>query len=291
MADSGFLQVDGGRIYYEVEGNGHPLLLIHGGLGSLRMWDEQVPAFAESYRVIRFDTRGFGRTETDDVAFSNRADAVSVLDHAGADSAYVVGQSRGGMIALDVALEFPERVDALVSVAGGIGGYQPQLPAGPEMPPWEEMERLWEAKEWDGLAELETRVWVDGWGQSPARVDPELRVQVHDWILTTYQAEKAEGKPQPLEPPAVQRLAELRVPVLVLIGAVDEAGGVAAERHLAASVAGARAVEFPNVAHMIQLEEPERFKRVVLEFLAEIDQGREAGRAVAPARSDRSSPG
>jgi 3-oxoadipate enol-lactonase len=279
VADSGFIEVDGGRIYYEVEGSGHPLLLIHGGLGSLRMWDDQVPAFAERHRVIRFDTRGFGRTETDDVEFSNRADAVSVLDHAGADTAYVIGQSRGGMIALDVALEFPERVDALVSVAGGIGGYQPQLPAGADAPPWDEMERLWTSKEWDRLAELETRVWVDGWGQPPSRVDPELRRRVQDWILTTYRAEKAEGRPQPLESPAVERLAELRVPTLVLVGGVDEAGGVAAERHLAASVAGARAVEFPNVAHMIQLEEPKRFNQVVLEFLAGIDREREAAEA------------
>src|ERR671934_55516 len=67
MGDTGFLEVDGGRIYYEVEGAGHPLLLIHGGLGSLRMWDGNVPAFARRLLVIRFDTRGFGRTGTEDV--------------------------------------------------------------------------------------------------------------------------------------------------------------------------------------------------------------------------------
>ena len=102
VSEAGFLEVDGGRIYYEVEGDGHPLLLIHGGLGSLRMWDEQVPAFAERYQVIRYDTRGFGRTETEEVEFTNRGDAAAVLDHVGASSAYVVGQSRGGMIALDL---------------------------------------------------------------------------------------------------------------------------------------------------------------------------------------------
>ena len=135
MSASGFVPVQGGKIYYEVEGDGHPLLLIHGGLGSLRMWDEQVPAFSERYRVIRYDTRGFGRTETEDVEFSNRADALAVLDHVGAASAFVIGQSRGGMIALDLAIEHPERVDALVSVASGIGGYKAELPAGtPTLP-------------------------------------------------------------------------------------------------------------------------------------------------------------
>jgi 3-oxoadipate enol-lactonase len=272
VGDSGFVDVDSGRIYFEVEGEGHPLLLIHGGLGSLRMWDDQEGALAERYRVIRYDTRGFGRTETEDVEFSNRADAAAVLDHVGADSVYLVGQSRGGMIALDFLLEYPDRVDAFVSVASGIGGFQPQLPEGAVAPPWGEMERLWEAKDWVPLAELETQVWVDGWGQPPSRVDPELRRTVHGWILSSHRADKSEGRAQPLDPPAVQRLGEVRAPTLVMIGDVDEPGGVAAGRHLAASVAGARLVEFHNVAHMIQLEEPDRFNALVLEFLAEVER-------------------
>jgi 3-oxoadipate enol-lactonase len=268
MPDSGFIDVDGGRLYYEVEGDGHPLLLIHGGLGDLRMWDDQVPVFAERYRVIRYDTRGIGRTETDDVEFSNHADAAAVLDHVAADSAYVVGQSRGGMIVLDLALDRPDRVDALVSVAGGVGGYEAELPEGVEAPPWEEMERLWEAKDWEALAELETKVWVDGWGQPPDRVDAGLRQKVHGWILAAMKADKPEGKQQRLDPPAAERLGDLEIPTLVLIGQVDEPGAVLAERHLASSVAGARVVEFPGIAHMIHLEEPARFNELVLEFLA-----------------------
>jgi len=138
------------------------------------------------------------------------------------------------------------------------------------------MERLWESKQWDRLAELETQVWVDGWGQATTRVDPKLRGMVHDWIRSTYEAEKAEGKPQPLDPPAAERLEELRVPTLVMIGTVDEPGGIVAERHLAAAVPGAQVVEFPGVAHMIHLEEAERFNRLVLDFLAGAERDREA---------------
>ncbi len=276
MGESGFLEVDGGEIYYEAEGDGPPLLLIHGGLGSLRMWDGQVPAFAERYRVIRYDTRGFGRTRTDDVEFSNRADAAAVLDRLGAAPAYVVGQSRGGMIALDLVVDRPEYAAAFVSVASGVGGYRPELPEGTDVPPWEEMERLWESKQWEALAELETQVWVDGWGQPPDRLAPELRQTVRGWILASYEAEAVEGEPQPLDPPAAERLADVRVPTLVMVGAVDEPGGVVAGRHLAASVPGARLLEFRGVAHMIHLEEPERFNRLVLDFLAEVDGRRDA---------------
>jgi 3-oxoadipate enol-lactonase len=137
-----------------------------------------------------------------------------------------------------------------------------------EAPPWEEMERLWEAKDWEALAELETKVWVDGWGQPSDRVDEGLRRKVHGWILSSMKADKPEGRQQRLDPPAAERLGDLEIPTLVLIGQVDEPAAVVAERHLGSSVAGAQVVEFPGVAHMIHLEEPERFNELVLEFLA-----------------------
>ena len=264
LSESGYVEVDGGRLYYEVQGSGEPLLFIHGGLGSLRMWDGQVPLFAEHFRVIRYDTRGFGRSETQDVEFSNREDVVAVLDQVGAETAHIVGQSRGGMIALDFILEYPHRALSFVHVASGVGGYESAREG--DKPPFEEMEPLWEAKDWDALAELETQVWVDGWGQPADRVDPELRRTVKGWIVENYQAEKPEGKPQAAQPPAIERLDSLSVPTLVLLGTADEAGGVEAGRYLAEAT-GAKLVEFPGVAHMIQLEEPERFNELVLAFL------------------------
>ena len=274
MPDSGYVEVPGGRLYYEVEGSGHPLLLIHGGLGTLRMWDGQVAAFAERYRVIRYDTRGFGRTETEHVPFSNRADAAALLAHLGAASCYVMGQSRGGVIALDFAIERPELVDALVIVAGGASGYEAQLPKGVSGPPWDEMERHYEAKDWEPLAELETRVWVDGWGQPATRIDPDLRRQVHGWILDAYRTGREEGEPQPLDPPAAGRLGDVEAPTLVMVGTADEPAGVVAGRHIAETVPDAQLIEFPDVAHMIQLEEPERFNRLVIDFLTGADLSR-----------------
>jgi pimeloyl-ACP methyl ester carboxylesterase len=97
---------------------------------------------------------------------------------------------------------------------------------------------------------------------------------VRGWIADNYRAEKPEGKPQPLEPPSVGRLGDVRAPTLVLVGTADEPGGVLNGRHVAATVAGARLVEFEGVAHMIQLEEPGRFNRLVLDFLAEVDAAR-----------------
>ena len=271
--ESGFVETNGGRIYYEVEGRGHPLLLIHAGIANLRMWDDQVRAFSDRYRVIRYDTRGFGRTETDAVEFSNRDDLAAVLDRVGAASAYVLGASRGGMIALDFTLESPDRVDALIVAAGGIGG-EPAEPTPEQKAFFDEAERAWGAREWERLAGLETSYWVDGPGQAAGRVGPAVRDRVHDWILTNYLAEKEEGKPRPLDPPATGRLSEVGAPTLVLIGNLDDVGTQAACRRLASEVAGARLEVFEGAAHLINLEQPDRFNRVVLDFLAGVEAAR-----------------
>jgi 3-oxoadipate enol-lactonase len=265
QTETGFLATNGARIYYEVDGSGEPIVFIHAGVANLRMWDDQVAALRDDYRVIRYDTRGFGRTETDAVEFSNRADIAALMDHLGERSAHVVGLSRGGQIALDFTLEYPDRVRSLVVAAGGIGGYE--SPASAPESDFEEAERLLEAKEWDGISEWETAYWADGPGQPKGRVDPAVRAKVHDWILTNYRAEKTEGTPQPLDPPAIGRLAELKVPVLAMAGTLDEPGTTESMRHLAGAVPGARLEIFEGSAHMLNLEQPEHFNTVLREFL------------------------
>jgi 3-oxoadipate enol-lactonase len=270
MNESGFVPVEGGSLYFEAAGAGPPLLLIHAGVANLRMWDPQVQRLSERYRVIRYDTRGYGRSESDHVEFSNRADAAAVLDHVGVEKAAVLGVSRGGMIALDFTLERPDRVSALIAVAGGIGGYASPADEGQEHV-WEEAERLWEAKEWERLADFETAWWCDGPGQPPSRVDPAIREAVHGWILENYRAEKEEGIPQPLDPPALGRLGEITVPTLVIVGDLDDPGTVDSMGRLASEVAGARFEVFDGCAHMLSMEQPERFTDSVLDFLGTVD--------------------
>jgi 3-oxoadipate enol-lactonase len=270
MSDSGFVTVEGGSLFFEAEGEGRPLLLIHAGVANLRMWDPQLPRLAERFRVIRYDTRGFGRSESEHVEFSNRADAAAVLDHVGASSAVIVGASRGGTIAIDLTLERPERVDGLVCVAAGISGYQSSAGAGQEQV-WEEAERMWEAREWERLADFETKWWCDGPGQRSDRVDPELRSLVHGWIRDTYRAEKEEGIPRPLDPPAAGRLGEITAPTLVVVGDLDDPGTVDAGAALASGVTGARLETFAGCAHMLSLEQPERFTDLLVDFVDGID--------------------
>ena len=261
-----FLETNGARIAYDTAGSGPAVLLIHAGVANRTMWDDQVAALRDAYRVIRYDTRGFGETETDAVEFSNRADIAALLDHLGEERAHLVGLSRGGMIALDFAIEHPDRVRSLTVVAGGIGGYESpdELPAET----WEPVEAMWKEKEWEKLADWETAFWADGHGQSPERV-PDVRRRVHGWVLENYLAEKEEGTPQPMDPPAVGRLGELRAPLLVMYGTLDEPSTSESMRHLAATVPGARLESFES-AHLVNLEHPERFNRTLRAFLDEV---------------------
>jgi pimeloyl-ACP methyl ester carboxylesterase len=232
------------------------------------MWDEQWDEFAKRYRVIRYDTRGFGKSPVaKDHPFSNRQDLYELLKHLDVEKAYLVGLSRSGQIALDFTLEHPEMVDALVWVAGGISGYEGAEPDASEMAVFTEMEALWEKKDWATLAEMETQMWADGPGQPVGRANASVRERVHRMILNNYNMHPEEGKPITLDPPAAGRLSEVKVPTLVIVGDLDTSSTQASAEFLANSVEGAKKVVFEGVAHMVNMEEPERFNRVVVEFL------------------------
>lgn len=265
--ETGFAQAPGARLYYEVTGQGHPLLLIHAGVADCRMWDEQFPVFAEHFRVIRYDTRAFGKSVTEDVAFSNRQDICDLLDHLGIERTYIIAVSRGGSIAIDFTLEHPDRVAALIPVASGLGGFKSGPRPDAETRMFAEMDRLYEAKDFTRLADLEVRMWVSGPGQSPDRVGLPLRERVREMILRNYTTHTVEGQPVVLDPPAAGRLAEIRVPTLVVLGDLDETGVTRAAEAIANGVPGARKVVIPGTAHMLTMEKPAEFTRLVLEFL------------------------
>jgi pimeloyl-ACP methyl ester carboxylesterase len=273
---TGFLEVPGGQLYYEVAGTGHQVALIHAGVADNRMWDEQFTALADRYRVIRYDTRGYGKTRTEGVEFSNRQDLYDLLTHLGVEQAYVVGLSRGGQIAVDFTLEHPEMVAALIPAAAGLSGYDQPLgdsdAVQQEAALFTRMEELWEKGAHDELQELEVHAWVDGPRQPVGRAASDVRERVREMNAGAYNRGEPEPKPQPLDPPAAGRLHEIAVPTLVLIGDLDELATQAMAEYMAQQIPGARKVVFPGAAHMVNMEQPELFNEVVLEFLDRVEK-------------------
>jgi pimeloyl-ACP methyl ester carboxylesterase len=268
---SGFVDVPGARIAWRSTGSGRAMIMIHAGIADQSMWDDDIPALTAGHQVVTYDTRGYGATTESPTAFSNRADCIAVLDHLGIDRAVVLGVSRGGHIALDTAIEYPDRIAGLIVVNGGLGGGLETEPTPEELALFESEEPLYEARDWAGIADLDVRLWVDGVGQPADRVPLAIRERVRTMSLANYVAEHPEGEPIVLDPPAAGRLADVRVPTLVIVGELDTTGTRAAMNAVAAGIDGARLVIMPGVAHLPNLEQPERFRALVLELLDAVD--------------------
>ena len=264
----GFVPVEGGRLWAQWAGEGTGVVLAHAGIADARMWDPQWDALAARHRVVRYDLRGLGRADVQHVAFSNRADLVAVMDAAGLERAVLVGCSRAGSIVIDTALEYPDRVSGIAWVCGGISGWEAEDPPE-EQAVFERSEALEAAKDWAALADLDVEIWVDGIGQPPGRGPAGVRDLVRRMAYDTYVAEKTYGDAIVLDPPAVGRLGEIRVPLLAIVGMLDIAATAAVADALVAGVRGARRIDLPDVAHMPSLEKPEWFTETLLAFLAE----------------------
>jgi 3-oxoadipate enol-lactonase len=265
------LDVPGASLYYEAHGHASKpaLLLIHAGIANLRMWDPQVSALAEEHYVIRFDTRGFGQTETENVEFSNRADALAVLDHLGVARATLVGCSRGGTIAIDLTVESPDRVAGLVTVGSGPSGFPDTGLTDLEDARFDEIDRAFEAKDWHRVARLEAALWDFGPLRREEDLDPEFVSTAY--ALNRVNVLHAEECPVSiaLEPPAYDRVVDIEVPALITVGEYDISEVLAQHEYLLSTVPDASGCVFRDTAHLPNVEQPADFERVLLGWLTE----------------------
>jgi 3-oxoadipate enol-lactonase len=268
---SGLAQVYNGQLYFEVAGSGPPVLLIHAGVADCTMWDDQFSFFSQSYRVIRYDMRGFGKSHSDTTEFSNRQDILDLFNLLGVDKACLIGISRGSMIAIDFTLEHPDCVSALIPVSPGIGGYEYRARDSEkdrqEIALFNRMQDLWEKKAYNELTDLEVHVWADGPSQPVGRAPAKIRENMRKIVMANLTRQDGEATPQPLTPPAVNRLSEIQVPTLILVGDYDSVDTIDAADKLVKEIPNARKVLFQGAAHMIPLEQPAKFNQAVLEFL------------------------
>ncbi|MCU1523497.1 MAG: hypothetical protein JWO18_391 [Microbacteriaceae bacterium] len=263
------LDVDGAQLYYETDGHisSPALLLLHAGIANLRMWDPQVPALATDHFVIRFDTRGYGQTNTEDVEFSNREDALDLLDHLGVQKATMVGCSRGGGIAIDLALEHPDRVAGLLTIGSGPSGF-PELELTPEEDDlFDRLDVAFEAADWNTLYDLEVQLWCIGPTRNAADLDP-------GFVATAYALNRANIAhvaerpiPIPLEPPAYDRLGDITVPTMVTVGEQDLSAALTQYEYLRSAIPGADGATFRDSAHLPSVEHPEAFHMMLTDWL------------------------
>jgi 3-oxoadipate enol-lactonase len=258
--------VNGGPLAFDDEGSGPAVVLLHAGIADRRMWAPLAGRLAQAHRVVRYDLRGYGESTPPVSSFAHHDDLVGLLDAWGLERATLVGCSFGGAVAIDTALAHPDRVGALVLLGSAVSGYR-----------WSQFEELWdqvvgEVDESDltALAAAEVRFWVVGPQRSPDEVDPDLIAFAEEMDRRALAAEAAldDLEVRALQPPAVDRLAEVRAPALVAAGAAD----IPEIRQLADRIAAQlpRARRVPDVAgaaHLLPLERPDVVAALVGEFL------------------------
>ncbi|GAA4161588.1 alpha/beta hydrolase [Gryllotalpicola daejeonensis] len=265
-----FIEVPGARLYYETDGDrGMPaLLLIHQGVANLRMWDEQIEAFARGHFVIRYDARGFGRTEADPVGFSPATDIRALLDALEVPAATIIANSQGGSFAFDFAVESPERVRGLMTIGSGANG-MPEVALLPdEQAQFDRLWQLWAAHDWRAVNRGMVEVWNLRDGGTGEALDPAFVERAY--ALNEGNPAYAGFEPQrvPADPPAFERLGALNVPVMVTVGEWDLSSEREHQRMLVEAIPGAEGHVFPRAAHMPSVQHPAEFEAFALDWLA-----------------------
>jgi 3-oxoadipate enol-lactonase len=250
-------------LYYEIAGEGHPLVLIHGGLVNSGLWDDQFEVFAGHYRTLRYDVRGYGKSKPPASYYSNHGDLRDLIDFLGIARAAVLGLSMGGAIAIDFTLAYPNRAAALIPVAAGLSGYRATASTALR----DELNAAYERGDKERAVELSLQMWTDGPQRTPDQVDPDVRERLRAMTVHTFDLPDVEPWLQALEPPAVDRLAEIKAPTLFVVGDQDVEDISKIGDLIVANVPGAQRAVIPGTAHHLNMEQPAEFNRIVLEFL------------------------
>ena len=267
--ETGFVETNGTQLYYETLGEGHPLVLIHGGYMDRRMWDDQFSVFAEHYRVIRYDVRGFGSSALPQVPYADWQDLHDLLKALGVEKTYLLGLSLGGRISIDFTLEHPDMVDALILTGSPVHGFPIELLFDEEELKYQEalavnFEKATQERNVPGLVdavmEHPTLVPSPEYPAARQRVRKNLEEYSFVWVLDP-------APMQTLEPPAYGRLLEIHVPTLIVLGAEDDPVLFKHADKIEHDITGAKRVLIPRTHHMPNMEKPEEFNNIVLDFL------------------------
>lgn len=256
------VDVNGTRLYYEEAGAGRVVVLIHGFTLDTRMWDDQFQSLAQNFRVIRYDLRGFGQSAVPtDEPYSHVDDLRALLDYLDIQQASLVGLSKGGGVALDFALTYPHRTQSLALIDTILGGFAWSA-AGSARDGL-----VWEEARSGGIPAAR-KSWFTHPLFAPAQRQPAVAAalmriidEYSGWHFVNANPERG------IEPPAAQRLSELKIPVLALVGEYDLPDFLQITELICQEIPQAQKVVIPGAGHMANMEAPEKVTQELLIFL------------------------
>lgn len=258
---SGLADVNGTQLFFEIAGTGDALVFIHGFGSDRRVWDDQFDTFAQHYQVLRYDLRGHGKSALPtQEPYAHADDLKALLNHFGIQRVHLIGQSFGGEIALNFTLTYPESVQSLILVDTSLGGHQ-----------WsEEWVNSWipvgaaaSTRGKEGVLELVLKHPLIAPAMQNPRVNPKLTQIFSDYSAWHF---LNTDTVQYLEPPAAQRLDQIKTRTLIILGEDDllDYHSIAAQLE---QIPNAKRVNLP-CGHVVPMEVPEQFNQIVLNSLA-----------------------
>jgi pimeloyl-ACP methyl ester carboxylesterase len=257
---SGYVEVEGSKIFYESAGEGPVLIFIHDGLVHREIWDQQFALFAKDHRVIRYDRRGYGKSSAAGGKHSKVDDLNRLYTTLEIKKAVLIGMSSGGGLAIDFTLQYPDKVSGLVLVGAVVGGFPltshlfSRGGHSPEKFKSDEEQILYYAQE--DPYEI-------------YRANKEATKQVVQLVKDNPMKEIGSSPPPPGEP-AYRRLSEIEVPALILVGEFDMPDVHPLAGAINAGIVNSKRDIIPESGHLIPIEQPARCNEALSEFLSEV---------------------
>jgi 3-oxoadipate enol-lactonase len=259
---------DGGRLRYEIGGHGEPVVFVHGFSLDRSMWEPQWAPVSARHRAIRYDLRGYGESTPPDSPYTHVGDLGALLGALEARPAHVVGLSMGGIVALGLALEDPDAVRSLALVDTVLDGYRMSEA-------WSTRWRTIVAAARDGDVAEAKRLWLGHELFATVRATPDVCVAVgamldrySGWHWSHRDPVGAAARP------AIERLASVVTPTLVVVGERDLPDFQDIARRLARDVPRATLTVIAGAGHLPNLEAPDEFNDVLLAHLSACSAGR-----------------
>ncbi len=250
-------------INYEIEGpaNAPVVAFSHSLSANLKLWELQLSELRDSYRVLRFDTRGHGNSSAPSGSYTMQMlceDAVSLLDHLGIEKTHFVGISMGGMIGQVLAVTHPERVDKLV-LCDTTSRVPPE--AGPD---WEDRIRKAEAEGMAALAQQTLERWLS---EEYRQAQPEMTERIRDMIVHTPVPGYVGCCRAISSFDVAKKLPKVTAPTLIIVGERDESTSVSVAEDIKRRIKGAELVVMPKALHLTNIETNGPFNQTLLKFL------------------------
>jgi pimeloyl-ACP methyl ester carboxylesterase len=263
---SGYADVDGTRLYYELAGEGDPVVLIHGNFGDRRHWDDQFSALAEGCTVLRYDCRGFGKSSmpVEGELYSHHDDLKVLMSHLAISEASICGVSMGCAIAVDFVLVYPEMSRSLIAVGPWASGYT--SPKAEEL--YSEIRKIPNTLKEKGPEEALDHVWDYIFAQKlGCRGDLRLRENGKDYSFWHYiNEDPAIG----LRPSAALQLGKISVPTLIVTAEYDIPSCIEIAELMERDIPNSQKAVFKNASHFMNIDEPEVFIKIVLDFIGNL---------------------